>query len=84
LCFYLYRSPPDIGGTDFDEDLAVAEERGAVGRGGGAGPGDDEGEFEPFNLDAERETGFFDDDGNYVFQKEEASPHRAHIACAKD
>jgi hypothetical protein len=59
----------DIGDTEFDEDLAAVEERGAhVGVGA---PGDDEGEFEPFNLDQERETGNFDDEGNYVFRKEE-------------
>lgn len=67
----------DIGGTEFDEDLAAVEERAAhVGVGA---PGDDEGEFEPFNLDEERETGHFDDDGNYVFRKEEV---RRRVAVA--
>ena len=54
------------------------EERGAhVGVGA---PGDDEGEFEPFNLDQERETGHFDDEGNYVFRKEEVR-RRAMPSC---
>ena len=67
----------DIGGTEFDEDLAAVEERAAPG--GVGAPGDDEGEFEPFNLDEERETGHFDDDGNYVFRKEEV---RRRVAVA--
>lgn len=68
----------DIGDTEFDEDLAAVEERGAhVGVGA---PGDDEGEFEPFNLDQERETGHFDDEGNYVFRKEEVR-RRAMLSC---
>jgi hypothetical protein len=45
------------------EEIGGAEERAAPA--GGA----DEGVFEPFNLDAERETGSFDEEGNYSERK---------------
>ena len=52
----------DIGDTELlgVSSIQAAEER---GRSGG---GEEEGPFEPFNLDAEREGGHFDEDGHYV------------------
>lgn len=51
------------GGKAGDTELALHEEALAATA--------DEGEFEPFNLDAERASGRFDADGNYVEEKEE-------------
>jgi hypothetical protein len=48
------------------DDVGAAEERDAPAAAA------DEGVFEPFNLDRERETGHFDADGNYV----EAAPEK--------
>ena len=60
------------------DDVTRAEERGA------ARAAADEGEFEPFNLDAERETGAFDEDGNYTERKAEARAVRARARACGD
>jgi CD2 antigen cytoplasmic tail-binding protein 2 len=54
----------DIGELDLGGGVAAAEERGGVGAGA------EEGAFEPFNLDAEREAGDFDEHGNYTERKQ--------------
>ena len=61
----------DIGELGMLDDVSAAEERGAPA----AAP--DEGVFEPFNLDAEREAGDFDEEGNYTERKQEARACRA-------
>lgn len=71
-------APAAVDDTDIGtgDDIAAFEEEGIAGN-GSALLDDPENTGAPmltaFNLKEEREEGFFDEEGNYVFKKEEAN-----------